>query len=140
MIQAASACVVGEAVGVQYVDDESGVATLTTFRVTDTAFGNVDQTFTVRTAGGKRSNSKISMTEVVAGTPRFFQNSQSMLFLNENQGSDDYSIVGFSQGAFPVVDSVVALPESGAESLSVGDAINMMSARRNAGTTISLPQ
>lgn len=140
MIQAASACVVGEAVGVEYVEDETGVATLTTFRVTDTAFGNIDQTFTLRTAGGKRQNTKISTTEVVAGTPLFFENSQSMLFLSENSGTGDYSIVGFSQGIFPVIDSVVTLPESGAENISVDDAVDLMSERRNAGLTLGLPQ
>jgi hypothetical protein len=139
IIQEASACVVGEAIGVDYISDEGGVATLTTFRITDTAFGNTGETLTVRTAGGQRKNTKISMTEVVAGTPRFFENGESMLFLSENS-TGDYSIVGFSQGVFPVVDSVVTLPENGAQNLNVGDAIDMMSARRNAGVTLGLPQ
>jgi hypothetical protein len=140
IVQAASACVVGEAVGVEYVNEGGSVATLTTFRVTDTAFGNVDQLLTVRTAGGKRQSTKISTTEVVAGAPSFFVNSQAMLFLSENSGSSDYSIVGFSQGVFPVVDSVVTLPENGAENLNVDAAVDMMSARRNAGVTLGLPQ
>lgn len=140
MVKAASACVVGETIDVKYINDQGGMATLTTFRVTQTAFGNVGETITVRTAGGVRQSTKISTTEVVAGAPKFFENTESLLLLNENDGTNDYNIVGFSQGVFPVVDSIVSLPQNVGNNLSVDSAISIMSARRNAATTFGLPQ
>jgi hypothetical protein len=140
MVQAASACVVAEAVGIEYANEQGRMVTLTTFKVMDTAFGDTGETITVRTDGGSRKNTKISTTEVVAGSPRFFENSQSLLLLTQNSSTSDYSIVGYSQGIFPVVNATVTLPENVGSSLSVDDALNMMNSRRNSGVTLGLPQ
>ncbi|TDF42273.1 hypothetical protein EYS14_05445 [Alteromonadaceae bacterium M269] len=143
MVQSASACVVAEKVSVEYLDVQGSMVTLTTFQVNDTAFGEVGETIVVRTAGGVKKRGKISTAEVVAGSPRFFDNSQSLLLLNENNGTNDYSIVGFSQGVFNVVETaqgaLVNMPENLGGSLSVDEAVDMMSARRSAGATIGLP-
>lgn len=140
IVQTASACVVAKAKNAKQVYENGAMVTLTTFEVTDTAFGNTPQLITVRTDGGSRQLTKISTTEVVAGTPQFFTNDTSMLFLNENSASSDYSVVGVSQGMFPVVDSAVNLPENEGKTMKVKEAIKLMSTRKNSGKKLGLPQ
>ncbi|MBF7073513.1 hypothetical protein ISG33_08910 [Glaciecola sp. MH2013] len=140
MVKAASACVVAEAMDVTYTQEQGGMVTLTTFKVMDTAFGDTDKTITVRTAGGMRSNSKIQMTEVVAGAPRFFKNAQSMLLLSEHGNSGHFNIVGVSQGVFPVANAVVSLPESMGANVSIDDAISLINERRNTDSNSKISQ
>ncbi|MEO1149696.1 MAG: hypothetical protein AAFW83_01785 [Pseudomonadota bacterium] len=111
--QSSSACVIGEAIGVEYGRDVNGVYTLTTFRVTKSAFGDAGDTIVVRSAGGRYQTGKVSLVSVTASSPSFRVGDQAMLFLTD-ASDGNYAVTGFSQGAFAVRErngaSIVALP------------------------------
>lgn len=111
--QSSSACVIGEAISVNYGRDANGVFTLTTFRVTKSAFGDAGNTVVVRSTGGRYKTSKLSVVAVTASSPSFMVGDQAMLFLT-SASDGNYAVTGFSQGAFAVRQrggqSLVALP------------------------------
>jgi len=61
IVNQSSACVVGKVQSVESVNRNGQVMTLTTFEVTDTAFGNVGQTVTVETAGGRSTMGRLGL-------------------------------------------------------------------------------
>ena len=134
MVQTAATCVVGKAVESKSLRVNGAVETHTTFEVNNVAFGTTDKHITVVTAGGRIQTGKIPMVEVTAGAPRFFAGKESMLLLNGASAANTYSIVGFNQGLFSVLEtengSQVQLPESLGGSTQVKDAIKMIQATR----------
>lgn len=137
MVAASSACVVGEVAGVSYETTDQGTFTLTTFDVKSAAFGAPDATIVVRSPGGRISNSKISVSEVVAGSPRFVLGGEQMLFLAENSSTSDYSVVGFSQGIFPVRETaegmMIELPAALGGMSDVDNALDRIRVQRAQG-------
>ncbi len=87
-------CVWGENNGIIYTD--------TRFRVEEWVKGQgAGESLTTRQLGGVIGE----MGQSVAGTPKFRTGSRYVLFLAE-RGDGRYRVVGFSQGAYPVVRSV----------------------------------
>ena len=110
------------------------VYTLTTFDVTDVAFGDAGRTITVRTPGGAHPNAVIRVSEVVPGAPTFFSGTDSLLLLDEADGA--YEVVGFNQGVFGVTDisgtKRVMLPEDHGGSVTVDEAFSILNEERSA--------
>lgn len=113
---------------------DGAVYTLTTFDVTDVAFGDAPRTITVRTAGGSFPNAKIRVSETVAGSPTFFGGTTNLLLLDEADGV--YEVVGFNQGVFGVTDvsgtKRVMFPEDHGGSVSVDEAFDILNDERSA--------
>ena len=110
------------------------VYSLTTFEVTDVAFGNAPRTITVRTEGGARPNAAIRISETVAGAPTFLGGTSSLLLLDEADGA--YEVVGYNQGIFGVADVAgtkrVMLPEDHGGSVTVEEAMGILNDERSA--------
>ncbi len=103
--QAHSAAVVVVAVAVgqncAWGSDNDIIYTDTQFRVEEWVKGQGTENLVSRQLGGVIGN----MGQSVAGTPVFRTGSRYVLFLAD-RGDNRYRVVGFSQGAYPVVRSV----------------------------------
>ena len=133
LVQDAVACVVAETESVSYEMRNGAPVTRTTFNVTKTAFGSTPTTLSVVTPGGKLSNAKISMAEVNAGVPRFFNGASNVLLLDQAGG--EYVITGYSQGVFDAFSTpqgvMVRLPESQGGITPVDEAIAVINNARS---------
>jgi len=131
LVHDAEACVVGTVADVSYETIEGRAYTIATFDVEDVAFGNVSDTVSVRISGGKLNTPKISVSETVAGMPRFFNDASYFLLLDDN-GGKDFAIAGAFQGAIPVFNGSLRLPNSA--TLSVEDALENVNELRSTQT------
>lgn len=131
LVHDAEACVVGTVDNVSYETIEGRAYTIATFNVTDVAFGNVSNTVSIRMNGGRLQNSKISVSETVAGMPRFFNDASYFLLLDDN-GGNEFALAGTFQGAIPVLNGSLRLPNS--STLSVEDALGNVNDLRNTQT------
>lgn len=142
VVNQSAACVVGKVQSVESVTRNGQVMTLTTFSVSSTAFGNVGQTVTVETAGGRSTMGRLLVNEVVAGTPRFFNNQENLLFLSAPNAAGEYSVVGFNQGRFsvnPAGAGLVTLPiNNEAELMSVDNAFSVIRAARAGSSDLTI--
>ncbi len=130
----AEVCVAAEAVSINFVETASGVQTLTTFSVQDVAFGPAGSTITVRTDGGDFVRNGIALSEVVAGSPRFMAGQSALLFLDKSQTTDDYAIVGSSQGAFAIgQNDSVQLPQTEGGLMDIEAALTVVREQRASG-------
>lgn len=129
MVSSAAACVTGEAISSTVVVRDGQAYTQTEFRVTKTAFGSTAGTITVEAPGGERSLGRLRTVEIVAGSPKFFNQQETLLLVTPN-ASGMHTVVGFNQGAFPVVGGSVSLP-NGVGVLNVDKALDMISAERS---------
>ncbi len=110
LVHDAEACVIGTVSDVSYETKDGQTFTYATFDVTEVAFGNVSNTVTVKMPGGRISTATIPVNESSAGTPRFFSNMSYFLLL-DNAG-DEFVISGVFQGAVPIVNDRLRLPQS----------------------------
>ena len=136
LVNQASACVVASAESVTTEFRNGQTYTLTTFRVTKSAFGNVGQTITVATAGGERTMGRLQVAEVNAGAPRFFTNQESLLFLTEANAQGAFNILGYNQGRFAVRENangvdMVSLPVGDGGQITLDNALSVISDARN---------
>ena len=133
-VKDAEVAVVATATGSTTEVVDGGVVTLTTFAVSDVAFGEAGRTIVVRTEGGARPNAAIRVSEVVAGAPVFLGGADSLLLLDESDGA--YEVVGYNQGVFGVADvsgtKQVMLPEEHGGAVSVDEAIDILNDERSA--------
>jgi len=127
LVHDAEACVVGTVANISYETIEGRAYTIATFDVKDVAFGNVSDTVSVRIAGGKLQTPRISVSETVAGMPRFFNDASYFLLLEDN-GGEEFALAGTFQGAIPVLNGSLRLPNSSA--LSVEDALENVNGLR----------
>ena len=137
MVAQASDCVVANVISSTTEKRDGQVFTLTTFNVSKTAFGSAGQTITVETLGGRSNVGRLKTSTVVAGSPRFFIGQESVMLLSQNAQTDNYSIVGFNQGSFPVRRTVqgstsVQLPQTLGGSVSLDQALNTLTEQRGA--------
>lgn len=135
IVNQASACVIGDVLSVKSEKRGNEVVTLTTFEVTKTAFGQVPSTITVVTSGGRTQLGRLSITEVVAGIPRFFNDQNSLMLLSEDKATGTFEIVGTNQGLFTVSggtngNTTVFLPESVGGEVAVEEAIQIIQDQR----------
>ena len=86
------------------IDDVSGqIATFTTFEVINILKGNTDSTHTIKQIGGHLPDSNHRL--VIKGVPRFYLNSEYIVFLPRESSLGFNSPVGLSQGKFDVLES-----------------------------------
>lgn len=119
MVDESSSVFVGEAVEQHSAETEYGLYTMTTFAVSDAVVGDANSTVTVATPGGVRTNGKFKFAETWPGAPRFIQGQEILMFVTPNDGAIGRRVVGFSQGAMPVMNTAkgkaVRLPDSNGE-------------------------
>ncbi len=132
MVDSASACVMGRAVNTKVFERDGQVYTETRFRVTKTAFGQTNKFINVVTPGGAKKIGSLQAAEVVSGSPRFFDQSYSLLLLKPTEMGrrGRFDIVGFNQGQFSVVGDNINLPPEVGGIQSVDKAFEMISAER----------
>lgn len=145
IVKEASACIIGDVLSVVTEKRGNEVVTLTTFKVTKTAFGQVPETITVMTSGGSTQLGRLSVSEVVAGTPRFFNDQNSLMLLSEDKATGTFQIVGTNQGLFavnggPSGNSTVFLPEGLGGEVTVEDALQIIQQQRITPTENGLGQ
>lgn len=99
----ADSVVVAKATGQTYETTSEGVFTVTTFSVSDAMIGNAGATISVSVPGGVRTINGRRFAETWAGAPIFPVGVESVLFLDQDAAGKS-AVVGFSQGAFAVVD------------------------------------
>jgi hypothetical protein len=118
---------------------DGAVYTLTTFQVSDIAFGDAPQTITVRTEGGSRPGALIRVSETVAGSPTFISGSTNLLLLDETDGA--YEVVGFNQGVFGAFDvdgsKRILFPEDKGGIVTVDEAFSILNDERSADEQIA---
>ena len=135
MLAQASDCVVANVVSSTTEKRNGQVFTLTTFNVTKTAFGSAGQTIKVETLGGRSNVGRLKTSCVVAGSPRFFIGQESVMLLSHDTETDNYSIVGFNQGSFPVRrtldgNSTVSLPLALGGPVDLNQGLESLAAQR----------
>lgn len=132
MVDSASACVMGRAVKATVFERDGQVYTETRFRVTKTAFGQTKTFINVVTPGGAKKMGRLQGAEVVAGSPRFFDQDYSLLLLKPTEigRRGRFDIIGFNQGQFSVVGDNITLPPEVGGVQSVDKAFEMISAER----------
>lgn len=134
LVNKSDACVVASVISSKSVTEGGGVFTYTQFKVKETAFGSPNDVITVKTPGGERKLGRLLTAEVVPGSPQFFSNQDSLLFLSGGNGADQYLITGFSQGALNVTQgasgSTVELRTTG--EVSVDEALDSIRELRDA--------
>lgn len=103
----ADACVVATMLTSENTVVDGQAMTRTTWSVQKAAFGNVGETFTLLTPGGRIQNGKVSGYVVNAGSPRLLGGQESLMFLNAS-ANGAYSITGYNQGLFVVREGKIA--------------------------------
>jgi hypothetical protein len=141
MIQEASIIVAGRCTNLQSQWAGRTLVTLATIQVSEALKGSVGSTVTVVLPGGVDSNRRIPVAMSYPAAPAIYHQEQVLLFLTpEDLVSGGYSIVGFSQGKFTLIDSPdgkkMATQDLGALNLQAGNG----SVRRGAQKTIQLDE
>jgi hypothetical protein len=105
LIQEASVIVTGRCTGLQSQWVDRTLVTLATIEVSEVLKGSAGSTVTVVLPGGVDSNRRIPVAMSYPAAPEIFQQEKVLLFLSsEGLVAGGYSIVGFSQGKFTLVD------------------------------------
>lgn len=142
IVMKSSACVVGEVINIQYGQDQDGIYTLATYAVSKVAFGDIGDTITVRSDGGRVKKGKLAFAEVNAGSPMFFDGTKAMLFLSEG-ANGSFRVVGYNQGIFPIDtqnNARVSMPQSFGGISSVDSILDRARARRSNGNLEDIAQ
>ena len=106
MIQEASLIVIGRCASLQSQWVGRTLVTLATIQVSETLKGSPGSTVTVVLPGGVDANRRIPVAMSYPAAPEIYNQEKVLLFLApEDLVAGGYSIVGFSQGKFTLVDS-----------------------------------
>jgi hypothetical protein len=106
LIQAAEIIVVGRVAETQSTWIGNDLVTLATISVTETLKGNPGSEVTVVVPGGVDANRKIPIAMTFPAAPELLKQESVLLFLTaEGRVVGGYSVVGFSQGKFTIVES-----------------------------------
>ena len=126
LVDGSTMVVVGEAIAQENANTNDGAFTNTTFSVSDNITGGAVGNVTVSVPGGFYNNGKYKLRETYPGAPSFLPGMEVLMFLSDQAGNGNYSVVGFSQGALLVRDSiegkVVNLPNDGLGPVSIDTA------------------
>jgi len=145
MIANANACVMAKALDSAFETRDGQVVTVTTFKVLKTAFGSTEETIKLVTAGGEKKLGRLKTSEVLAGAPRFFAQKENLMLITSNGNKNEYKIVGFNQGLFPVVTdpnglASVVLPPSVGGNTSIDNALEVISTERAEASSAPLAE
>jgi hypothetical protein len=103
MAEGATLIVIGQCTGTQSWWVERRLVTDATILVEETIKGDVDGTLKVELPGGIDSNRKFPVAMTYAGATQISLDEKVFLFLTgPDDGSNSYSVMGFSQGKFSV--------------------------------------
>jgi hypothetical protein len=106
MVQEAAAIVTGHCTQLQSQWVGKTLVTLATIQVSENLKGNVGPEVTVVLPGGVDSHRKIPVAMSYPAAPVIFQKENVLLFLTpQDLVANGYSIVGFSQGKFTLVEN-----------------------------------
>jgi hypothetical protein len=110
MIQEAEVIVAGHCTQVQSQWVDRDLVTLATIQVSEVLKGQAGSQVTVVLPGGVDANRPVPIAMSFPGAPEISQQEDVVLFLtSEGRVADGYSIVGWSQGKFSLIDD----PQSG---------------------------
>lgn len=140
MIQEASVILTGHCTNLQSQWVDRTLVTLATIQVSEVLKGSAGSTVTVVLPGGVDSNRRIPVAMSYPAAPEIYSQEKVLLFLtSEDLVAGGYSIVGFSQGKFTLVDGPQgkrATQDLSALKLQGGDG----AVRRGAAKTIQLDE
>ena len=105
MTETASAIVMAEVVASQVDSSDNRGLTVVNLRVTGQIKGITQEFITLTLPGGSYTRGRFRVGEVVAGAPQLFANQDVLLFLAEGQQSNNYSLVGYTQGLLSIRDN-----------------------------------
>ena len=100
----ATTIVTAEVVTAEVDNSDNRFSTILTLRVTDQIKGVTQNFISLRVPGGSVRQGRFRVAEVNAGVPRIFGDQDALLFLNESQQSNSYSLVGFTQGFMSILE------------------------------------
>lgn len=103
MTDTAERIVVGTCVEVKSQWFGRALVTLVTVAVEETFKGEEGTEITIAIPGGVDRDRPVPIAVTVAGTPTLVPGEEVLLFLEPVDGFSGYSIVGFSQGVFPIL-------------------------------------
>jgi len=107
LTQASEQIVVGKIMSQKSKWENGAIQTVVEVSVVDLLKGNISQTVEVVIAGGQTmTSSGVGVSEISAAVPRFFQDTEAVLFLISTENSQQMEIVGYSQGYLPILDEV----------------------------------
>lgn len=104
MTSEATTIVTAEVVDSQVDTSDNRLTTVLTLRVTDQIKGVTQNFISVTVPGGSAKLGRFRVSEVNASVPRIFADQEALLFLTESQQSNNYSVVGFTQGYMSILD------------------------------------
>jgi len=105
MTNTASTIVTAEVVSTEVDSSNNRAKTMVTMKVTDAIKGDTQTLITVLVPGGSYSRGRFRVGQTSPGTPRFFAKQDALLFLNESQQSNTFTLVGHDQGYMSIRDS-----------------------------------
>ena len=128
--KAAPVAVVGKVVGSRTVKTKTGVVTIATVAVSNSLWGNTSPTVDVQLPGGTEKRGKYSVNVTYPGVPMLLGGQKAMLLLTPAAANNaNFSVVGFNQGIFPVVNEAVMLPGA-AKAMPIAAAMSEVRAAR----------
>lgn len=136
MVEKANACVMTKVINSTYQVRDGQSVTVTTLKVLKTAFGSTEQTISLVTPGGEKPMGRLKTSEVIAGAPRFFSQQENLMLVSLNSQTNEYQIIGFNQGLFPIQSGNVVLPQSAGGNMSITDAIETISEERSKSDSV----
>lgn len=141
LIQEAEIIVVGRVAEVRSTWIDNDLVTLATVSVSETLKGAPESAVTVVVPGGIDANRKIPIAMTFPAAPELMKQENVLLFLTaEGRVAGGYSVVGFSQGKFTVVENAKG------EKVATQNLSDLTLQGRNGGTrqggakSISIPQ
>ncbi|TQV86076.1 hypothetical protein FKG94_00510 [Exilibacterium tricleocarpae] len=106
MVDSAVSIIHGRCTGVTSQWVKGSLVTKATISVTDTLKGIVDREITLVVPGGVDRTRAVPVAVTYPGIPTLTPNEEMILFLeNSNRLTNAYSLVGFSQGFYAVVNN-----------------------------------
>jgi hypothetical protein len=107
LADAADIIVIGRCTDVRPVwEDARTLVTVATVAVSERLKGEVGDTITVALPGGIDANRPIPIAVTYAGAPQMRDGEDVFLFLSHDDAiSSGYTVIGFSQGKFSIVDN-----------------------------------
>ena len=101
----AESIVVGRATNIESRWFDRSLVTLVTVEVSETWKGDAVTEVTVAIPGGVDLDREVPIAVTLPGAPVFSTGEDLLLFLQPQDGFDGFSIVGLSQGAFPLLQT-----------------------------------
>jgi hypothetical protein len=110
LTKSAPVAIVGKIVASRTAKTDAGVITITTVAVENSLWGTDATTVEVEVPGGSETRGKFKLNFSYPGAPVLLNGRKAMFLLTPASDSKNFSVVGFNQGVFAVVNDAVMLP------------------------------